>query len=166
MKNLLILGAGQYGMVAREIVESMELFNTIEFLDDNNPSAVGKLDDYKKLSGEYSCAVVAIGDPEIRLKLIGELGAAGYDVITLIHDKAYISPSAKIGQGSIIEPMAVIHTDVNVGTGCIISAGTIINHNSVIGDGCHIDCGTVIGARTTVPAKTKTPYGAILTEQA
>ncbi|MDP4117851.1 MAG: hypothetical protein Q8873_01510 [Bacillota bacterium] len=35
-ENLLILGAGQYGMVAKEISESMEYFYKIDFLDDNN----------------------------------------------------------------------------------------------------------------------------------
>lgn len=165
MKNLLILGAGQYGMVAKEIAASTQLFDKIAFLDDNTPVAIGKLDDIKDLSEEYDCAIVAIGNAEIRLKLIDELENTGYEVVTLIHDKAYVSPSAKLGKGSIIEPMAVIHTDVSIGTGCIISAGAILNHNSVIEDGCHIDCGTVIGARAFVKAKTKTPYGATITEQ-
>ena len=43
MQNLLILGAGQYGMVAKEIAESMRKYDHIDFLDDNNPIAVGKL---------------------------------------------------------------------------------------------------------------------------
>ena len=34
MKNLLIIGAGQYGMVAKEIAESMKCFEKIDFVDD------------------------------------------------------------------------------------------------------------------------------------
>lgn len=33
-KNLLILGAGQYGQVAKEIAEDMEYLEKISFLDD------------------------------------------------------------------------------------------------------------------------------------
>ncbi len=33
-KNLLILGAGQYGQIAKEIAESMGCFEKISFLDD------------------------------------------------------------------------------------------------------------------------------------
>ena len=48
MKNLLILGAGQYGQVAREIAEAMGLFEHISFLDDNSSAAIGKLSDFYK----------------------------------------------------------------------------------------------------------------------
>ena len=46
MKNLLIIGAGQYGMVAKEIAESMKCFEKIDFVDDVYPSAVGKMRNY------------------------------------------------------------------------------------------------------------------------
>jgi len=45
-KKLLILGAGQYGHVALETARSMGCFETIAFLDDSYPDAVGKLADY------------------------------------------------------------------------------------------------------------------------
>lgn len=165
MNNLLILGAGQYGMVAKEIAESTGFFETISFLDDNNPIAIGKLNDHMYFSEEYKYAVVAIGNAEIRLRLIAELEQSGYEISSLIHDKAYVSRSAKVDKGTIVEPMAVIHTDVSIGIGCIISAGVIINHNSIIGDGCHIDCGTIVGARTVVKAGTRSKYRAVLTEK-
>ncbi len=45
MKNrhLLIIGAGQYGMVAKEIAESMGCFDRIDFVDDVSDTAVGKM---------------------------------------------------------------------------------------------------------------------------
>lgn len=35
MSKLLILGAGQYGAVAKEIAESIGIYDAISFLDDN-----------------------------------------------------------------------------------------------------------------------------------
>lgn len=159
MKNLLILGAGQYGMVAKEIAESTKKYDTISFLDDNNPIAFGKLNEYEKFCSVYQDAVVAIGNSKLRLELLDKLKKSGFEIPVLIHKSAYVSPSAVIGEGSFIEPMSVIHTDVHVGVGCIISAGTIVNHNSQIGIGCHLNCGTIVASGTEVQSHTKTQYG-------
>ena len=162
MNNLLIIGAGQYGMLVKELAGSLG-YEKIDFLDDNSGKAVGKTADIAKFKDEYKNAVVAIGNADIRLKMISELEITGYDIPILVHEKAYVSPSAVIGNGSIIEPLTVIHTDVRIGTGCLISAGAVINHNSIIEDCCHIDCGTVVGARAIIKAKTNTKYGEIIT---
>lgn len=162
MSKLLILGAGEYGAVAKEIAESIGIYDAISFLDDNSPAAIGRINDYSKYLDEYDMAIAAIGSSEIRAELIAKLEMAGYAVPVLIHPRAYVAPSAVIEKGSFIEPMAIVHTDVRVGAGCIISAGTIINHNAVIGNGCHLNCGTIIGARTIVDDSTKTDCGQII----
>ena len=159
MKKLLILGAGQYGQVAKEIAEATGEYELISFLDDNSPAAVGRLCDTDRFKDEYDSAAAAIGNAEMRLKLIEQLAAEGYDVPVLIHPRAYVAPSAVIGAGSFVEPMAVVHTSVRLGTGCIISAGAVINHNAEIGDGCHLNCGTIVGARVNVPPCIRTGYG-------
>jgi len=56
-KNLLILGEGQYGAVAKETAEAMSFFDNIAFLDDENKVAVGQLDEYESFVTEYSYAV-------------------------------------------------------------------------------------------------------------
>jgi len=162
MKKLLILGSGQYGKVAKEIAEAMECYDSIDFLDDNNQQAIGKLNEYEKFSSEYDHAVVAIGNAALRLELINKLGRSGFEIPVLIHPKAYVSPSAVVEHGTFIEPMTVIHTDVKLGIGCIISAGTIINHNAVVGDGCHLNCGTLVRARAEILSETRTDYGQII----
>ena len=162
MSRLLILGAGQYGQVAKEIAEAMGRFEQISFLDDNSSAAIGKLSDFNICTNNFDSAVVAIGDAEKRLKLIEQLVDAGFDVPVLIHPRAYIASSAIIRRGTFVEPMAVVHTDVAVDMGCIISAGTIINHNAVIGEGCHLNCGTIVGARANVSSYTETDCGQII----
>ncbi|MBR5682086.1 MAG: PglB [Ruminococcus sp.] len=159
MNNLLIIGAGQYGMVAKEIAESTGEYDKIAFLDDNNPAAIGKISDYANFRSEYDYAVVAVGNSDFRLSFINKLFNAGYKIPKLIHARAYVSPSAKIGMGCFVEPMAVVHTDVTIMSGCIISAGVIINHNSVIEEGCHINCGSIVKSGVQVAAGTRSGYG-------
>lgn len=159
MNNLLILGAGQYGIVAKEIAEAIGGFDEISFLDDNSPKAIDKIEEYTRYSDKYSKAVVAMGNTEKRIELIRKLEHMGFNVVTLIHPLAYVSPSAVIEKGSFVEPMAVVHAGVKIGKGCIISAGTIINHDAVINDGCHLNCGTIVGARAVIKSGIKSDYG-------
>lgn len=66
--GLLILGAGGHGRVVKETALSIgrNEFQNIAFLDDNNPDAIGKLNEYHSFVKEYQYAFVAIGDPTLR----------------------------------------------------------------------------------------------------
>lgn len=87
--------------------------------------------------------------------------AIGYEIATLISSKAYVSPSAKIMKGSIVEPMAVINANSTVGVGVLVCAGAIVNHNSAVGEGCKLDCGSVVGSNVKLPAKTVLKYNEV-----
>lgn len=154
MKRLLILGAGQYGCLAKEIAESMGCFTKIAFLDDSNQEAIGKLGDYLNFKADFDSAIVAIGNPDIRQDYF-ELLKPFYKIATLIHSKAYVSPSASIGEGSIVEPMAVIQTAAQIGNSCFISSSSVVRHNSIVGNFCHCDCNSVVKTGSVVEPKSK-----------
>ena len=158
-KKLLILGAGQYGHVLREVAEATEQYSQIDYLDDIPVEGViGKLSEYKKFVNCYTDAIVAIGNPKVRMQWLEKL-SEDYIIPVIIHPSAYVSPSARIDAGSIVEPLAVIHTEVNIGRGCIVSAGAIINHNSIIAEGVHCDVGCIIPARSKIDAMRKIVQG-------
>lgn len=154
-KNLLILGAGQYGQVVRETAQALGCFERISFLDDNSPIALGKLADFQDFSKEYGCAFVAMGNPGLRRQWLDKLEGAGYELPVLIHPKAYVSPSAKLGKGTIVEPMAVVNTEAVVEAGGLICAGCVVNHNAHILPVCQIDCNAVVASNAVVPEGTK-----------
>ncbi len=166
--NLLIIGAGVYGLVAKEIAEAMQCFNKIDFIDDTNtetPSGikvVGNFNSLSTLANEYSNVFVAIGNSEVRLNLLNKIqNGTDYKIATLISPRAFVSPSASVMQGSIIEPMAVVHTGCIVEAGCIISAGAVINHASILKQGVHVDCNATVAGYTLVPEKTKIAVGEV-----
>ena len=129
-------------------------FEKIDFLDDKNDIAIGKISGYEKHFNSYSYAVVAIGNPDLRLRLISKLEETGYAIPVLVHPTTYISPDAQITDGSIIEPMAVAHTGCVISKACIISAGAVINHGAVCSEGCHIDCNATVMGNVVVLPKT------------
>ena len=78
----------------------------------------------KKIKKNLGKLYLAVGDSEIRLKLI--LKFKKYEFFSLRHPTAIISKNAKIGKGVTISPR------------CIIAA------NTIIGDFNHLNCGANI----------------------
>lgn len=171
-KNLLIVGAGTYALVAAEIAADMGCFEKIDFVDDgiktlqNGTAVVGTTQDLDRLAGEYSNIIVAIGNPEVRLSFINRIKEqTPYHIASLVSPKAYVSPSAKLMDGCVIEPMAVVHTACVIGEGCIISAGAVVNHASVCGSCVHVDCNATVAGYACVPAGVKVCSGEVYTSE-
>lgn len=57
-----------------------------------------------------------------------------------------ISPSAKIGKGTIIQPNCFIGNNVTIGVNCLIHSNVSIYDDAIIGDNVTIHAGTILGA--------------------
>lgn len=145
-------------MVAKEIAESMGCFGKIDFLDDKNELAIGGLEEYELHVGNYEMAIVAIGNPEVRLNYLSKLEHAGFKLAILVSPRAYAAPSAMIMNGSIVEPMAVVNANAIVENGVFVCAGAVVNHNAVVGAGCTLQCGSVVTAGAHILDKTRLNY--------
>lgn len=65
MKRLLILGAGGHGQVVKEIAEASG-YDTVAFLDDKAPDAIGKMNEAPYLAPNYDGVIIAIGNNALR----------------------------------------------------------------------------------------------------
>lgn len=59
---------------------------------------------------------------------------------------ASISPSAKIGENTIIQPHVFIGNNVSIGSNCLIHPNVTIYDNCIIGDNVQIHAGTILGS--------------------
>lgn len=150
-KNLLIVGAGAYGVVASDIAHEMGCFDKIDFVDDENESTptgekvIGKIKDLAEINCEYSNIIVAIDSPDIRLSLLTKIQEeTNFRIVTLVSPKAYVAPSAQIMPGCIIEPMAVIQSMSHLAIGCFVSSGAVVNYASMCCDGIHVEANSTI----------------------
>ncbi len=57
-----------------------------------------------------------------------------------------IATSAKIGQGTVVQPNVFIGNNVTIGEHCLIHANVVIYDNCIIGDHVTIHSGTILGA--------------------
>lgn len=144
--KLLIIGAGGYGRLVKEIAV-LNGYEIVDFLDDNSPLAVGKIDQLEEVEDEYDGSIVAIGNPEIKESIFSRLKKP----VSLIYPTAVVSKSAEIGVGCVIEANAVVNSEAVVKDGVFICAGAVVNHNSVVNEFCQIDCNAVVAMGAEVP---------------
>ena len=165
--NLLILGAGQYGVMAAEIAEAMGAFDRIAFLDDSfatrhpersegssKVSLIGTIADLPNFAAQFNFGFVAIGTPALRRKLTEQLKQNNLALATLVHPTAYVSPSAQLEPGCSVEPNATVQTAAVIKQASFIASGAVIRHNATVGEFCHIDCNAVVDTLAVVPAGT------------
>ena len=136
------------------------------FVDDNyqvNECAGRKvLQDAEGLSP----MIVSIGVNKIRKivvdRLVAKANEDGHplEFATAIHPSAIISPSAKIGEGTVIMAGAVINADAVIGKHCIVNTGATVDHDCVIGDYCHIAPGANVSGGTHIGEGTWIGVGA------
>lgn len=150
MRRILIVGAGGHGRSVAEAIELSKEFEIAGFLDDSWPSnahvwsyqiygKTSQINQYRSIA-EY--AVVAIGNNKLRAELIDKLIAAGFQIATIKHPSAIISPLAIIGAGSTIMAGAIIGTESRLGKGTIVNSGATIDHDCTVGDFGHLGVNT------------------------
>ena len=152
--NLLILGAGGQGQVVRETAEAIGVFEHIAFLDDDTtlPGVLDSLGNCQRYRNDYPMAFVAIGNNELRRKLINHLQMTGFIVPVLKHPTATISPAVEAGAGTIFEAKTIVNPAVKIGKGVILSSASIVEPGAVIHDYSHVEAGTIIRKGMIIPA--------------
>ncbi|MBQ6719155.1 MAG: hypothetical protein IJN20_02245 [Oscillospiraceae bacterium] len=164
MKKLLILGAGGYGKTVADLAAQLGCYGKIAFLDDgrSGENILGTCAEYVLFADPDTHMYPAFGNNEIRMHWMETLCTAGIAVPALVHPRAYVSPMASVGIGSVVLPMAVLNTGVTVEAGCIINIGVLIDHDSVIEAGTHLAPGAIVKAENRIPAGSKIDSGRVV----
>lgn len=161
MKRLLIIGAGGHGKVVAEVAQDIG-YKNIAFLDDNSPEAIGKITDIEKFCDQYNEAFVAIGNNKLRGELLQRVKDCGYTIPVLVHPSAYVSKTATLGIGTVVEPKAIVNANSHVGDGSIISVGSIVDHDVEVGFCCHINAGAIVKAGGKIDSFRKLEAGEVV----
>jgi len=164
MRKLLILGAGGYGQTVFDLAGQLGCYDKIAFLDDGKagPGILGTCAEYAMFADEYTEVYPAFGNNEARMHWLELLDEDEVRIPTLVHPRAYVSPTARIGMGSVVLPMAVVNTGVTVGNGCIVNIGALIDHDTVLEDGVHLAPGAIVKAENRIPEKSKIESGTVI----
>ena len=150
-----LYGASGHGKVIKEILESQG--RAVDGFVDDNPeiSELSGLPVRHSMEGVEE-VIVSIGVNKTRKKVVEKLNCRIADAA--IHDKAVVSPSAQVGEGSVVMAGAIINADAQIGRHCIVNTGASIDHECQLDDYVHVSphatlCGNVaIGEGTWIGA--------------
>ena len=164
MKKLLILGAGGYGKTVADVASQLGLYDQIAFLDDgrSGDTILGTCSCFLDLRDADTEIYPAFGNNAVRMQWLNRLKQNRIPVPTLVHPRAYVSPTAKLGIGTVVLPMAVVNTGVTVEEGCIINIGALIDHDCVIEEGVHLAPGAIVKAENRIGAGQKIESGTVI----
>ncbi|HEX7003868.1 MAG TPA: acetyltransferase [Trueperaceae bacterium] len=140
-----VFGAGGH---AKLIIQTLNLlgYELAGALDDD-PESEGKVLLNTRVIGPFAqaegidggAAILAFGDNSAR-KSVSER-YPHLEWISLVHPRAFVDDTAKLGQGTFVSAGAVIEPDTVVGAHCIVNSGATVAHDAEIGDFCHVGPG-------------------------
>lgn len=158
--GLVLYGASGHGRVVADAAR-LAGFEILGWADDDRSRHGGEIAGAPVVSAglaetiawarAHHCrVVVTIGDNSVRARIFSELEAAGAELATIVHPRATIASSAKLGVGSVVLAQAVVNPDASIGRNVILNTGATVDHDCVIGDHAHLSPGVHLGGTVSV----------------
>ena len=85
-----------------------------------------------------------------RIDFFNVLREQGFSFASFVHPAAVVSPTAVIGEGTLVCPNVVISVNTRIGMNAIVFSGSIIEHDAEIGDSCYLSPAVVINGKVRV----------------
>lgn len=145
MKNIVIIGAGGFGREVQWLINDInnksKEWNFLGFIDENTESKghvlngnyiLGNFDDIDSIDYGDVYYVCAVGDPEVKKRLVEKAEKYNLKPATLIHPSVIMSEYVEIGEGSIICAGNIITVNIEIGKHVIINIDSTVGHDVVI----------------------------------
>ena len=188
MQRVLIVGAGGHGQAVAEAFALQGSTHLVGFVDDAAPvgslvfglPVLGTAGSLPMLAATADAVCVAIGHNATRQRLVEQALQAGFALATVVHPRAFVSPSGVVGAGSAIMAGALVGTCAQLGQGAIVNCGAVVDHHAVVedfghlgvsacmaggsrlGQGAWLQAGCALGYGRVVPAGKTLPPGTAL----
>lgn len=157
-KQIAIYGKSGHGKVLADIARLLGYTEIIWVDDDDSKDAYSFLV-YLEFYHMVPMAL-GIGDNLMRQKMMQKLRQHQISILTLVHPKAVLSPTADIGKGSVIMANVVVNADAVIGDGVILNSSCVVEHDNIIEDFVHISPNTALGGDVCVKTLSHIGIGA------
>jgi len=158
-KNIIIMGAGQLGVLVSNILKRQNIYNIIGFVDSEKRKKNKLVNNLKVLGGDEFLLrnkiknlniAIAIGDIKKREKIIKSFKDKNFDFPTIIDPSCNIEKNVKIGKGTIVSTSTTILNNTKLNEFSIIGTAVNILHNVSIENNCIIGGGTTVGSNVHI----------------
>lgn len=163
--SIILVGSGGHALACIDVIEQEGRFEVAGLVGLTHEvgsrilgyPVLGTDADLPALLGDYAHALVTVGQiksPELRVRLFTLLEKNNYSLPIVISPRAYVSPHATLGAGTIVMHGAVVNAEAAVGRNCIVNSQSLVEHDVVIADHCHIATAAVINGGVHIGAGT------------
>lgn len=152
---LLLIGGGGHCRSCIDVIEATEEYEIVGIVEADGASSdsftpysiVGFDADLPELLQQTPHCVITIGqikNASVRLKIFTELKAMQAILPTIVAPTAYVSPTAKLGEGTIVMHQALVNGYAQVGDNCIVNSKALIEHDCVVANHCHVSTSAIL----------------------
>ncbi len=168
--RLAIFGNGGYAECVAEAVEAagvFEIAGMVSSLGSSVPAAgrpiIPELD-FLGDSARPMLGVVAVGDSFTRQQVVETITRKlpGFRFASIVHPRAVVSPSAKLGEGTVVLANAVVGAHVSIGRHSLLFSATVVEHGSTFGEFVSTAPSVAIGGDAGVGDRTFIGIGATI----
>ncbi len=140
---------------ANEVLEAAKLgyaqtFHSIERLYFEEPAFTDLHLPKLLKSGREIYYNIGVVDLLVKQRIHKRCVEVGWKSFTVVHPSAVISPTARLGIGVFVGPLAIVSSNADVGDHCIVHLHASIGHDSKIGENCVILPGARISGSATI----------------
>lgn len=167
-KRVVIFGTGDLAQIIADYFERDTEYTVAGYTVDaeyacDDVVSFDKVEEYfPPETHDIYIAIVYADMNRLRQKKMKEAKAKGYNIASYISPHAFVSPTAKLGEGVTIFENNVVQPFVELGHGCILWSGNHVGHHSKIGvfvfvsshvvisGHCEIGANCFLGVNTTI----------------
>lgn len=175
MKVLYLIGGGGHCRSCIDVIEQEGKFRIKGIFDKkenigNNVlgyQIIGSDDDILSYVSPETFFLITIGQiksAELRFNIFEKLKSEKANFATVISPRAYVSPHAKLAEGSIVLHDVLVNASVEVGVNCILNSKSLIEHDAHIGNHCHISTAAVVNGGCNIENECFVGSNAVLKE--
>ena len=164
---LVVYGSSGHGKVVCDVLRAAG--HVVDGFVDDDPTRYGSrvldlpvLGGGQALVGKGARVALGIGDNHARAKVAALIASFGGTLVTCVHPRAAVAPSATLGEGTIVMAMAVLNPDARVGRAVIVNTAAVVEHDCVVDDYAHVSPNSVMGGGCRVGAFAQLGIGATM----
>jgi sugar O-acyltransferase (sialic acid O-acetyltransferase NeuD family) len=172
--SIVVIGGGGHGRMLLDLLGELRSFRIAGILDGGAPvgaTVAGHRvlgpdteEELAKLHGQgLRLAVNGVGgvtNRATRPAVWEKLKLAGFGLPNLVHPKAAVDASVRLGEGVQVLAGAYVGANAFVGDDCIINNGAVVSHDCVIAEHAHLAPGAILAGNVTVGCNSLVGMGA------
>ena len=164
--KILLIGAGGHCRACIDVIRAEGRFSIAGVVERDGAAIsedllgcaiMGTDQQLPELRRKYDYALVTVGQMQtasLRVRIYEHLQSLGFDLPMVCSPRAYVSPHAVVGSGTIIMHDALVNVGARIGDNCIINTKALVEHDAVVESHCHISTGAILNGGATVGTKT------------